>query len=157
MTWRNNTCDVNYSPSLFTFLQIINTMKLTWFCLCFIIKFLDKRIIYTKCMYNCLYHVSSWYVKQLYIHNVYIMCCIFIIFLKSCYCLSFFGLPLLIVSLLVFSSFFLLNRHENKRYGKRHVFDERLYCLNLRGWGQYIEWHIIKGCIPLTWRGGVNI
>jgi hypothetical protein len=48
MTWRNNTCDVNYSPSLFTFLQIINSMKLTWFFLCFIIKMLDKRIIYTK-------------------------------------------------------------------------------------------------------------
>jgi hypothetical protein len=54
---------------------------------------LDKRIIYTKCMYNCLYHVesvgkavslrdakrsdtafpadSTWY-KQLYIHIVYI-------------------------------------------------------------------------------------
>jgi hypothetical protein len=113
MTWRNNTCDINYSPSLITFLQIINSMKLTSFFLCFIIKMLDKRIIYTKCMYNCLYHVSSvgkgvslrdanvsclvswksrittrreasssdspfptdqtWY-KQLYIHNVYIMC-----------------------------------------------------------------------------------
>jgi lysylphosphatidylglycerol synthetase-like protein (DUF2156 family) len=48
-----------YSLSLFTFLQMINSMKLTWFFLCFIIKMLDKRIIYTKCMYNCLYHVSS--------------------------------------------------------------------------------------------------
>ena len=94
MTWRNNICDVNYSLSLFTFLQMINSMKLTWFFLCFIIKMLDKCIIYTNCMYNCFYHVSSvgkavslltsrsdtafptaktWY-KQLYIHNVYIMC-----------------------------------------------------------------------------------
>jgi hypothetical protein len=59
MTWHSNTFDVNYSPSLLTFLQIINSMKLTRFFLCFIIKMLDKRIICTKCMYNCLYHVSS--------------------------------------------------------------------------------------------------
>ena len=57
MTWRNNTCDVSYCPSLLTFLQIINSMKLTWFFLCFIIKMLDKGSIYTKCMYNCL---LSW-------------------------------------------------------------------------------------------------
>jgi hypothetical protein len=34
MTWRSNTCDVNYSPSLFTFLQIIKGEALltTWVC-----------------------------------------------------------------------------------------------------------------------------
>ena len=104
MTWRNNICDVNYSPSLFTFLQIINSMKHTWFFLCFIIKMLDKRIIYKKCIYSCLYHVSSvgkavsllasrsntafptdltWY-KQLYIHNVYIMCIYLVQLFFSC-------------------------------------------------------------------------
>jgi hypothetical protein len=45
--------------SLITFLPIINSMKLTSFFLCFMIKMLDKRIIYTECMYNCLYHDSS--------------------------------------------------------------------------------------------------
>jgi hypothetical protein len=52
MTWRNNTCDINYSPSLFTFLQIINSMKLTWFFLCFIIKMLDKCIFRNRPIRN---------------------------------------------------------------------------------------------------------